>query len=191
MANDDFYNKKQYKTEQGIEKFHNVKYEKPNSQKEFIKALEELDSKKYNTLIGERSRIAYFKKNLKITGTLEIKKQKFESLVKSFLLSISKNFKLEDIDKNMYQIAHDNIHKIIYIPGERFSCTWIYKDIIYRDEFKLNKLDKFKSKILVMKSMKCPFELSRTSLNSTTIRIMFKNGWKRYIKEIERGINII
>lgn len=186
-----FYDKKQYKTEQGIERYHTVEFEKPSTVEEFEKALEKLDAPMYKTIAGEKNRMPYYKKKFPLYGDAKLKNKKMESLVKSFLLSISPNLNIEDVDKSMYQIAHDNVHKIIYIPGEMFICTWIYKDVIYRDEFKLLNKDKIKSKLQVMKSMKAPFELSRTSINSTTIRLMFKKGWKRYIGEVERGLNTI
>ncbi len=186
-----FYDKKKYKTEQGIEKFHEVNYETIETEKEFEEAMDFLDSQNYISISAEKNRMPYYKKKLSLIGTVEKRKQKFQALCQSFLLSISPDLKLELVEKNMYQKAHDNIHKIIYIPNERFMCTWIHKDVIYRDEFTLLNLDKSKSKVLVMKSMKTPFELSRTSLASTTVRIEFRRGWKKYIKELSEGINNI
>ncbi len=186
-----YYDKKKYKTEQGIEKFHDVKYHLLETQTEFEKALEELDSNIYTSIGAEKNRMPYFKQSIKIFGTRDKRLAKFNALCNSFLQSISPELNLDVVEKNIYQKAHNNIHKIVYIPNEKFTCTWIYKDVIYRDEFKLENINKPKSKILVMKSMKAPFELSRTSLVSATIRLDFRKGWKKYIKELKEGINTI
>ncbi len=190
MANN-HYNKQKYKTQQGIEKFHEVKYEIIDSQTQFEEALAQLDTNVYNSVLAEKNRVPYYKKKLTIFGTREKRIAKFEALCKSFLFSISPELTLEKVESNMYQKANGNIHKVVYIPGEKFMCTWIHKDVIYRDEFTLLNIDKPKSKIQVMKSMKVPFELSRTSLVSTTVRLEFRKGWKKYIKELSLGINKI
>ncbi len=189
MAKDNYYNKKHYKTEKGIETFHNVKYEMLDTQIEFENALLELDDQKYVSIIAERARTAYYKKTLKIFGTKDKKLASFEKLCNSFLISISPDLNLELIENNIFQKAHNNIHKFVYVPGKKFVSTWIHKDVIYRDEFTFLNEDKATSKVLIMKSMKTPFELSRTSLASTTIRLHFRKGWKDFIKEIEREIN--
>lgn len=188
MPKNDYYNKQEYKTQKGIELFHDVKHELIDDIETFNEALKELDNFTYNSVLAERSRIAYYKKRLKIFGTEAMKKEKLERVINSFLFSISPELNLEVVKSNMFQKVHDNIHKFVYIEGESFHSTWIHKDVIYRDEFKILNPHKTSSRLLVMKSMKTPFELSRTSLNSTTIRLQFRKGWKIYIEEIKKGL---
>ncbi len=188
MKANNYYDQRKYKTEKGIETFHEVKYEKLETPELFDKALNELDLPIYSSVIAERARTAYYKKTIKIYGTSQTKNETFKKLCNSFLKSISPEVDIDLVEKNVYQKLHENVHKFIYMEGERFISTWIHKDVIYRDEFRILNSDKAVSKILIMKSMKTPFELSRTSLNSTTIRIQFRKGWKLYLNEIKKGI---
>ncbi len=187
----DYYNRQKYITEKGIDTYHKVEQELIDTKELFEKHLEYLDGPAYTSIAAEKSRMAYYKGNVKLVGVKETKLKKFESLIRSFLHSVSPEMTLEKVEKDMYQLAHNNMHRAIYIPGERFSFTWMHNDVIYRDEFKIVNLDKPTSKILIIKSMKAPFALDRTSLSGNAIRMEFRRGWKVFIEEIRKGINNI
>lgn len=187
MSNNNYYEKRRYTTEKGIETIHDVKYTLISDSEMFEEANAFLEESVYKSLTAEKQRMPYYKKNLKLLGSKESAERKFETLVKSFLLSIDDNIDIDDLEYNIYQKAHENIYKIIYIKNQKFTSRFIYKDVVYTDEFELVH-KKNKSQIKIMKSMKAPFSLDRTSLLSTTIRIEFRRQWKSFIKDIEMGL---
>ncbi len=83
-----FYDKKRYKTQQDIEKYHKVKYETLKNHTEFEIAYSFLNGPKYKSIMAEKQRTPYYKKSIKIIGFKEQKEAKFEKLCKSFLNSI-------------------------------------------------------------------------------------------------------
>ncbi len=202
-------NRKEIKTEQGIDKVIKVKYKITRDISEYKKALHYLEElKKYHSVTAEKKRVFKMEEKIKLilnpsetikydedgkyidTFLIEAK-IKFENLVRSYVNFINPKY-LEDDEyrKAKYFVSKqdNNINENLdYIPNNKFKVKYIIDDVIYIDSFEL-KYKKFKGKIIVTKTIKAPFPLEYFSYRSTLAKWNFKRKFKYYISDIKTGL---
>lgn len=170
-----------------------IVYETTKTMKEFEEAKEKLTGVKYTSVMAEKRR--WWKKKFTLKGYLDEEgaKNKFVKLTASIVQSYNLNLtETELINKGyFFNKKNKNMYKITYLQTEySMMVEYIFQDTYYCDYFEIEDINKPKKKFIISKQLMLPVTLDNTSMRAHAVRVHMWNEFRKYKKEITKGVGI-
>lgn len=180
-----------YKTFRGIDSQHKVKYQNIDNISNYEDIISELRSPNYNSVFAEKRRTWQKRKKIKIFDD----DKKFIDKINELYLTVLKSL-IDDIDSldkitKQYYFSKklNTILKINYLKNENnLFVEFMMTDIIYQDEFIVNKLPNGKWMLKFTKKMITPIPIEMVSQIGAFTKWYLSKEWKIYSKSIIKGI---